>query len=47
MPDPLPNLRAVFCEALDRPTPEERRAYLDEACRSRPEVRARVEGMDP
>ena len=45
MPDPLPNLRAVFCEALDRPTPEERRAYLDEACRGRPEVRARVEGL--
>ena len=45
MPDPLPNLRAVFCEALDRTTPEERRAYLDEVCRDRPEVRGRVEAL--
>lgn len=45
MPDPPPNLRDVFCEALAQPTPEEQRTYLDRVCRERPELRARVEEL--
>src|SRR6516162_3524596 len=40
-----PELRAVFCEALDRNSPEERTAYLDEACQGRPDLRARIEAL--
>jgi WD40 repeat protein/serine/threonine protein kinase len=38
-------LRALFCEALDRKTPEERAEYLDRACQGEPELRARVEAL--
>jgi serine/threonine protein kinase/WD40 repeat protein len=38
-------LRSIFCEALDRTTPEHRAEYLDEACRGEPELRARVEAL--
>ncbi|MFO0842105.1 MAG: hypothetical protein U0797_06845 [Gemmataceae bacterium] len=38
-------LRALFCEALDRPTPQGQADYLDQACRGRPELRARVEAL--
>jgi serine/threonine protein kinase/tetratricopeptide (TPR) repeat protein len=38
-------LRALFCEALERKTPQEQAAYLDQACRDRPELRARIEAL--
>jgi serine/threonine protein kinase len=38
-------VRALFCEALDRPTPQEQADFLDRACRGRPELRARVEAL--
>jgi len=41
----MPDLREVFCTALDREDPRNRAAYLDEACRGRPELRARVEAL--
>jgi len=41
MASPAAELRAVFCEALDRGTAQEQAAYLDRACqgRSRPDRR--------
>src|SRR5262245_46415298 len=45
MRDPQPELRAIFCAALDRGTPPERVAYLDEACHGKPELRQRVEAL--
>jgi serine/threonine protein kinase len=45
MADQQPELRAVFCEALDRQTPQEQADYLDRACAGRPELRARVEAL--
>src|SRR5262245_8213844 len=45
MADPQPELRAVFCEALDRQNPQERAAYLDQACQGKPELRDRVEAL--
>src|SRR5437868_5524707 len=45
MANPPLELRAVFCEALDRKTPEELAAYLDQACLGRPELRAQVEEL--
>jgi serine/threonine-protein kinase len=45
MADLLAELRAVFCEALEQPTTQERAAYLEEACRGKPELRARVEAL--
>src|SRR5229473_3181860 len=45
MPGTQAELRAVFCEALDRKTPQERAAYLDQACLQSPELRARVEAL--
>jgi serine/threonine protein kinase/WD40 repeat protein len=45
MSDPQPELRAVFCAALDRQTAAERADYLDEACQGRPELRQRVEAL--
>src|SRR5262245_37357201 len=45
MHDSSSDLRAIFCEALDRAAPDERRAYLDSACRDRLELRARVEAL--
>jgi serine/threonine protein kinase len=40
-----PELRAIFCAALDRTTPQERAGYLDEACRDKPDLRQRVEAL--
>ena len=37
------NERAIFIEALDRDTPGDRAAYLDEACDGDPALRERVE----
>jgi WD40 repeat protein/serine/threonine protein kinase len=45
MRDPQPELRAVFCAALDRNTLEERAAYLDEVCHGKPELRQRIEAL--
>ena len=39
------NLKSVFNEALDRPAGPERSAYLDEACRDNPDLRAQVDGV--
>ncbi len=39
------NEEAVFIAALDRRTPAERTAYLDEACTGNPELRRRVEAL--
>src|SRR5262245_24806215 len=35
----------IFHEALARPTPEERAAFLDQACTGQPELRAAVEAL--
>jgi serine/threonine protein kinase/Flp pilus assembly protein TadD len=40
-----PDLRSLFCEALDRPTRRERSEFLDQACAGRPDLRARVEAL--
>jgi serine/threonine protein kinase/WD40 repeat protein len=45
MPDPHPELRAIFCGALDRTTALDRAEYLDEACQGKPELRQRVEAL--
>ncbi|HEV3343139.1 MAG TPA: protein kinase [Pirellulales bacterium] len=45
MREPQPELRAIFCAALDRPTSPERVKYLDEACYGQPELRQRVEAL--
>jgi serine/threonine protein kinase/WD40 repeat protein len=45
MRDPQPELRAIFCAALDRRTPPERADYLAEACQGKPELRQRVEAL--
>jgi serine/threonine protein kinase len=39
----LERIRSVFCEALERQTPEEREAYLSQACRDDVALRAEVE----
>jgi eukaryotic-like serine/threonine-protein kinase len=40
-----PELRELFCEALDRKTSREQAEYLDQTCQGRPELRARVEAL--
>jgi WD40 repeat protein/tetratricopeptide (TPR) repeat protein/serine/threonine protein kinase len=45
MTGPQPELLALFREALGREAPDERAAYLDQACRGRPELRAQVEAL--
>jgi tetratricopeptide (TPR) repeat protein len=45
MADPKPELRDLFCAALDCPTPQVRAPYLDKACQGRPELRARVAAL--
>src|SRR5262249_28817755 len=40
-----PELRAIFWEALDRPSEAERRAYLDRACQGDATLRSRVEAL--
>src|SRR5262249_32169073 len=44
MNDPSP-LEAVFFAALEKGSPQERAAYLDEACAGDPDLRRRVEKM--
>jgi serine/threonine protein kinase/Tfp pilus assembly protein PilF len=45
MAHPQPELRAVFCAALDCKAPLERAEYLDQACQGMAELRARVEAL--
>ncbi len=45
MPDPNPGLMTIFTEALARPEPAERAAYLDGACGGDAELRRRVEEL--
>jgi tetratricopeptide (TPR) repeat protein/serine/threonine protein kinase len=45
MADPQVELRDLFCEALDRHTPEEQAAYLDQACQGKPEMRCRLDAL--
>ena len=40
-----PKLKTIFTEALVRPDGPERAAYLDEACRGDPELRAEAEAL--
>lgn len=41
----IPLEKALFCEALEITDPEQRRAYLDQACGNKNELRARVEAL--
>ena len=43
--EPLKREREIFLEALERTTPGERAAFLDEACAQDPSLRAAVEGL--
>ena len=43
MAEVKPNLRAIFCEALEQKSAEGRVEYLDTACGGDAELRARVE----
>src|SRR5262249_14726090 len=45
MPTEAHAAKAVFLAALEKATPAERAAYLDEACAGDPGVRVRVESM--
>ncbi len=40
-----PDLKSLFCEALERPGGPERDAYLDDACRGNPGLKAGVEQL--
>src|SRR5262245_42726973 len=37
--------KEIFFEALEKPTPQERAAFLDGACGTNPVVRAKVEAL--
>ena len=41
----LPDVYAIFNEAAERESEEDRNKYLDEACQGAPRVRARVETL--
>ncbi len=45
MTSPDLDLKTLFCEALERPVGPERDAYLDDACRGNPALRAGVEEL--
>ena len=45
MNNPKPDIRAIFCEALDYQTPQERAAYLAWACGRDVELRAHIERL--
>src|SRR6516165_2201680 len=45
MTDTIPDIKAIFVEALDLAADAERDAYLDRACAGSPSVRARVEAL--
>ena len=45
MASPDPDLKSLFCEALERPGGPERDAYLEDACRGNPALKAGVEEL--
>ncbi len=45
MTSPAPDLKSIFCEALERPGGPERDAYLEDACRGNPALKAGVEEL--
>jgi serine/threonine protein kinase len=45
MSDVVPNLKSILAEALELQSPEQRAAFLDQACRGDAEARARVEQL--
>ena len=45
MTSPDPDLKSLFCEALERPGGPERDAYLEDACRGNPALKAGVEEL--
>ena len=45
MKDARPEMLSVFCGALERLSPEDRAAYLENACGQDPELRARIEAL--
>ena len=45
MTSPDPDLKSLFCEALERPSGPERDAYLEDACRGNPALKAGVEEL--
>ena len=45
MASPDVNLKSLFCEALERPGGPERDAFLEDACRGNPALKAGVEGL--
>jgi hypothetical protein len=40
-----PDLKTIFCEALERPAGPERLAYLERACGDDPALRAQVDAL--
>ena len=45
MVDDEPEIRAIFCEALEHLTAADEARYLEEACQGKPDLRARGEGL--
>src|SRR5262245_42519705 len=45
MPDTVADLKSIFGAALELPTPEERAAYLEQACGGNPQLRAEIESL--
>jgi tetratricopeptide (TPR) repeat protein len=45
MVDREPEIRAVFCEALEYSSPAAQIEYLDQACQGKPELRVRIEAL--
>jgi serine/threonine protein kinase/Tol biopolymer transport system component/tetratricopeptide (TPR) repeat protein len=41
----LNKIRLMFCECVEKQTEQERRAYLDEACRGDPSLRAEIDAL--
>jgi hypothetical protein len=42
MSDQAKDVEAVFMAALDKPTPQERRGFVDGVCRNNPELRQQL-----
>ena len=45
MVDDEPEIRALFCEALEHPTADDQTSFLERACQGKPELRVRVEAL--
>src|SRR5262249_39662923 len=45
MEDASPEMLSIFAAAIERPTPEERAAFLDSACGANVELRRRIEAL--